>query len=82
MFYSQYLRVEKQAGGVGCTNAEFIRSAHTLLLKQSRFQHIHRAQRHAWLREGLALLEESRQQYVRVNRGDYWIVGKVRGVPQ
>ena len=82
MFNAQYLRVERQAGGVGCTNAEFIRSAHTLLLKQSRFHHIHRAQRHAWLREGLALLEESRQQYVQVNRGDYWIVGKVRGASQ
>jgi hypothetical protein len=83
MFYSQYLRVEKQAGGVGCTDAEFIRSAHTLLLKRSRFHHIHRAQRHAWLREGLALLAQSRAMYADAhNRGDYWIVGKMRGASQ
>ncbi len=69
MFNGQYLRIERQAGGVGCTNADFIRSAHTLLLKQSRFHHIHRAQRHEWLREGLAMLEKSRQQYVQVMRG-------------
>ena len=69
MFNGQYLRIERQAGGVGCTDADFIRSAHTLLLKQSRFHHIHRAQRHEWLREGLAMLEKSRQQYVQVMRG-------------
>ena len=69
MFNGQYLRIERQAGGVGCTDADFIRSAHTLLLKQSRFHHIHREQRHEWLREGLAMLEKSRQQYVQVMRG-------------
>ena len=69
MFNGQYLRIERQAGGVGCTDADFIRSAHTLLLKQSRFHHIHRKQRHEWLREGLAMLEKSRQQYVQVMRG-------------
>lgn len=82
MIYSQYCRIETRAGGLGCTNVEFIRAAHKSLLSQSRFHHLYRADRHAWLREGLALLEKSRQQYVQVNRGDYWIVGKVRGVPQ
>ena len=82
MIYSQYCRIEKRAGGVGCTNVEFIRAAHKSLLSQSRFHHLYRADRHAWLRAGLALLEKSRQQYVQVNRGDYWIVGKVRGVSQ
>lgn len=65
ILYSQYLRIERQAGGVGCTNADFIRSAHTLLLKQSRFHHIHRKQRHVWLREGLAMLEKSRMTYAK-----------------
>lgn len=79
MLYRQYCRIETRAGGVGCTDVEFIRAAHKSLLSQSRFHHLYRADRHAWLREGLALLEESRQRYSQVNRGDYWIVGKVRG---
>lgn len=83
MIYSQYCRIETRAGGLGCTNVEFIRAAHKSLLSQSRFHHLYRAARHAWLREGLALLEKSRAMYADAhNRGDYWIVKKVRGVPQ
>lgn len=69
MPFNEFCRIETRAGGVGCTNVEFIRSAHKSLLRQARFNHLYRADRHAWLREGLALLEKSRQQYVQVMRG-------------
>ena len=83
MLFSQYCRVETRAGGLGCTNVEFIRAAHKSLLSQSRFHHLYRADRHAWLREGLALLAQSRAMYADANnRGDYWIVGKMRGASQ
>lgn len=60
MLFSQYVRIETRAGGLGCTNVEFIRAAHKSLLSQSRFHHLYRADRHAWLRDGLALLAQSR----------------------
>ena len=69
MLFSQYFCIEARAGGVGCTNVEFIRSAHKSLFHPARFHRAYRADRHAWLREGLALLEKSRQQYSQVMRG-------------
>lgn len=59
MPYSQYLRIETLAGGVGCTNREFIRSAHSLLVKVGRSR-AQRDARHAWIRSGLAYLDDSR----------------------
>ena len=83
MLFSQYVRIETRAGGVGCTDVEFIRAAHKSLHGPARFNHRFRADRHAWLREGLALLAQSRAMYADAhNRGDYWIVEKMRGASQ
>ena len=83
MLFSQYCRIETRAGGLGCTDVEFIRSAHKSLHGPARFHHLYRADRHAWLRDGLALLAQSRAMYTDAhNRGDYWIVGKMRGASQ
>ena len=60
MLFSQYCRIETRAGGLGCTNVEFIRAAHKSLHGPARFNHRFRADRHAWLRDGLALLAQSR----------------------
>ncbi len=52
MLFSQYLAIETRAGGAGCTNVEFIRSAHKSLFPAARSRS-YRADRHAWLRKGL-----------------------------
>jgi hypothetical protein len=59
--FSQYCRIETQAGGVFCTNREFIRAARTLL-HDGAMHHDWRSRRHAWLRAGLAMLEKNRAE--------------------
>lgn len=59
MFITQYYRVESKAGGVSCTNREFIKAAHTILNKKGKTRAM-RDQRHAWLRSGLAHLASAR----------------------
>ena len=52
MLYSQYLRIETIAGGVGCTDKQFIAACHSLL--KNKFSRAERNDRHAWIRDGLA----------------------------
>ena len=61
MLYSQYLRLETLAGGVTCTNKEFIKACHSVL--KNKFSREEREARHAWLRDGLAYLDKSRNLY-------------------
>ena len=53
---AQYMRIEAKAGGIAATPREFVRAAHTLLSNEAR-HHSKREWRHAWLRDGLALLK-------------------------
>jgi len=59
MRYSQYLRVESLAGGVGCSPREFVEAAHSLLAPDAK-KHAKRTARHQWLREGLRQRDDAR----------------------
>jgi hypothetical protein len=61
MMYAQYYRLESKAGGVSCSNREFIRACLSVIKKRYRFDHSHRVARHAWLREGLTMLVDARR---------------------
>lgn len=60
MHSAQYIRVETKAGGIQCTDKQFIRSAHSILSHIDKRREL-RDIRHAWLRGGLSQLEEQRQ---------------------
>jgi hypothetical protein len=69
MMYSQYLRIESLAGGVGCSNRAFIRAALSRLKKKARRKISLRGARHAYLKAGLEYLAQSRKCYFDVKRG-------------
>jgi hypothetical protein len=52
MMYSQYLRIETKAGGVYCSDREFIKACHSILSKKGKSA-ARRATRHNWIRQGL-----------------------------
>jgi len=68
MMYAQYLRLESKAGGVACTNREFIRACLSVVKKSARGYRWSES-RKAWLRDGLKLLDEARTLYGLVTRG-------------
>lgn len=59
MLYAQYLRIETKAGGVSCTDRQFIKAAHTLLNPNGKKLGFREA-RHKWLRDGIYKLNMSR----------------------
>lgn len=61
MNYSQYCRIESAAGGVACSDREFIRAALRLVSKDHRRARSKRIVRHEWLRAGLAHKIEARR---------------------
>ncbi len=69
MMFGQYCRIEARAGGVICTEREFIRAALSMIKPKSRFAREHREQRHQWLREGLALRLDARSEYILIVTG-------------
>lgn len=71
MMFSQYCRIESAAGGVFCTEREFIREAHKLLSKTGK-SHDQREARHAWLRDGLKMRLDARQEYRDVMSGNLY----------
>ena len=68
MTFGQYCRIETAAGGVTCSNRDFIRAAHTLLSGEGKSR-ARRGARHIWLRDGLDQLESSRRFYVAIHKG-------------
>ena len=70
MMYAQYCRLESKAGGVSCTPREFIRACLSVLKKKSRYSRTFRHQRHQWIRSGLAMRLDARQQYHDVMSGN------------
>jgi len=68
MNFSQYCRIESAAGGVHCTNRDFIRAARALLSTNGKAR-AQRKARHIWLRDGLEQLESARQLYAYVQTG-------------
>lgn len=62
MPYAQYLRIETYAGGVGCTNKQFIKAC--LRLLNNKYLRSERDARHAWIRDGLDILNKERSLYI------------------
>jgi hypothetical protein len=68
MTFAQYCRIETAAGGVTCSNRDFIRAARALLSSEGKS----RAMRHArrmWLCDGLDRLETARRSFRAMHRG-------------
>jgi len=66
MMFGQYCRIESRAGGVACTEREFIRAALSMIKKNARFGPIaceYRTGRHMWLRQGLEMRLKARDEY-------------------
>ena len=59
MTFSQYCRIETAAGGCDITPRQFIKAAQALL-HDDAMHHDFRAQRHVWLRSGLAHLDRAK----------------------
>lgn len=60
MPWSQYLRIESIAGGIGCTPRQFVKACHSRLMPSARGRE-QRAARHAWIRDGLRQLRSARK---------------------
>jgi hypothetical protein len=69
MMFAQYCRIETRAGGVSCTEREFIRAALSVIKKHSRYSREYRTNRHTWLRRGLKMRLQARDEYQRVVTG-------------
>ena len=52
MLFSQYCRLERYAGGLGCTDKEFIKACRRVMASKSLTRDS-RDVRHAWIRLGL-----------------------------
>ena len=63
MRFNQYLRVETAAGGIACTDLQFIRAAWKLLSKRGKTAQ-YRKFRRDWLRAGLRMLHKNQGQYL------------------
>ena len=63
MMYAQYLRFESKAGGVRCSNRDFIRVCRKALNKKGRTRG-QRKLRHIWIRRGLATLACEKQRFI------------------
>ena len=59
MTFGQYCRAEHAAGGVRCSNREFIRAARRVLSPYGKSREV-RQQRQEWLRDGLKKLATNR----------------------
>lgn len=60
MFFAQYCRIERMAGGVGCTDKAFVKAALSLLSPEGRGRSA-RSARHEWLRSGLEMKRKARE---------------------
>jgi len=69
MMFGQYCRIESRAGGVSCSEREFIRAALSMLQKQYRFSREYRTGRHSWLRDGLKQRLDARGTFGHVMGG-------------
>lgn len=65
MMYAQYCRIESAAGGVACTEREFIRACHGVLSPSGK-SHERREWRHEWINEGLDYRIKARVEYAQV----------------
>ena len=69
MMFAQYCRIESRAGGVACSEREFIRAALSMIKKRARYGKVareYRTGRHIWLRQGLEMRLKARAEYTHV----------------
>tara|TARA_B110000444_G_C18536902_1_gene453863 strand:- start:39 stop:263 length:225 start_codon:yes stop_codon:yes gene_type:complete len=71
MTYRQYCQIESLAGGIGCTNRQFIKACIEYIIPQARHHYIYRSERHKFIRKGLQRLEKSRSNFYKVNIGNF-----------
>jgi len=71
MTFKQYCKIESLAGGVGCTNRQFVKACIDYILPQARHHHLYRIGRHEFIRQGLELLEQSKAEFYKVNIGNF-----------
>ncbi len=71
MMFAQYCRIEARAGGVSCTRREFIRECLKMIRKRSRYSREFREDRHEWIRSGLAMRDDAREEYCNVVTGRF-----------
>ncbi len=60
MQFGTYCRIEADAGGITCTDREFIKAAHGRLSTSGKSR-TERTWRHLWLRDGVAKLNSNRK---------------------
>tara|TARA_R110002073_G_scaffold266624_1_gene429955 strand:- start:10 stop:303 length:294 start_codon:yes stop_codon:yes gene_type:complete len=61
MTFAQYLKIETSLGGISCTDKQFIKACLNFILPQAKHHHIYRKARHAFIRDGLDYLNNSRR---------------------
>ena len=61
MTFAQYLKIETSLGGISCTDKQFIRACLNFILPQAKHHHLYRKARHAFIRDGLDYLNNSRR---------------------
>ena len=61
MTFAQYCRIETSIGGCSCTNKQFIKACLDYILPQAKHHHLYREARHAFIRDGLGYLNNSKQ---------------------
>ena len=65
MTSSQYMRIERAAGGLTCSNKHFVAICWLCLSPQGR-KAGHRSTRHAWMRDGLSMLQRERVLHAQI----------------
>lgn len=78
MMFGQYQRIESKTGGCFCSHRAFIKAAHTLLADKGKTREA-RTVRHQWIRSGLTMLDNSRQQHLDLVAGVPFRHRSIRG---
>ena len=60
MTFMQYCRIETSLGGSSCTNKQFIKACLDYILPQARHHYLYRLDRHDFIRQGIDMLNKSR----------------------
>ena len=73
--YSQYLRIEKRAGGVAASQKEIIKASRALMSKRGKSRK-HRLARHEWLRSVIKQHNQAKKIYMDI----YYFKKQNRGI--
>lgn len=73
--YSQYLRIEKRAGGVAASQKEIIKASRALMSKKGKSRK-HRLARHQWIRSIIKQHKQAKKVYMDI----YFFKKQQRGI--